>query len=47
MMGRWGIASQVYALGYLAEERVAAGAVAEARALLTSRVGGGRSPTAP
>ncbi len=34
MMGRWGIASQVYALGFLAEGRVAAGAVGEARAFL-------------
>ena len=34
MMGRWGIASQSYALGFLAEGRVAAGAVAEARAFL-------------
>ena len=34
MLARWGIASQSYALGFLAEQRVARGAVAEARALL-------------
>ncbi len=32
IMGRWGIASQSYGQGYLAELRVAEGAVAEARA---------------
>ena len=39
MLARWGIASQSYALGFLAEQRVARGAVAEARALLPEPAG--------
>lgn len=34
MMDRWGIVSQSYAVGFLAEQRIAAGDVAGARALL-------------